>query len=113
MAEEQPAFAPNQEWAYRSRPQDAGPTLVIGLIEDHPKMGRVIHITVRNVNIKSSRAPEFVTHGIGHFPMSEAALTASVTRLIGVVDPPPSVLVGVKSWQAAQGGVFTITVAEA
>ena len=40
VADDNPKFAPNQEWSYHTRPQDAGSTIVIGLIQDDPKMGR-------------------------------------------------------------------------
>ena len=113
VAGNKPEFAPNQEWFYHARPQDAGSTVVIGLIQDDPKLGRIIHIAVRAVNIRNSRVPGGVMTQVGHLPMSEAALAASVTQLKGIVAPPESVSVGVKEWERAKGGVFTISVAQA
>jgi len=113
VAGNKPEFAPNQEWFYHARPQDAGSTVVIGLIQDDPKLGRIIHIAVRAVNIRNSRVPGGVMTQVGHLPMSEAVLAASVTQLKGIVAPPESVSVGVKEWERAKGGVFTISVAQA
>ena len=112
VAGDKPEFAPNQEWSYHARPQDAGSTIVIGLIQDDPKLGRIIHITVRAVNIRNSRVPGGVMTQIGHLPMSETALAASVTELKGIVAPSESVPVGVKEWERAKGGAFTFSVAQ-
>jgi hypothetical protein len=110
VADDKPTFAPNQEWSYHARPQDADSTIVIGLIQDHPKMGRVIHVTVRRVNVRTA---QLTLTEIGHLPISEAALAASVIELKGVVDAPQSVALGIKEWERAKGGVFTISIAQA
>ncbi len=110
VADDKPEFAPNQEWSYHTRPQDAGSTIVIGLVQDHPKMGRVVHITVRRVNVRTA---QLTMTEIGHLPISEAALAASVIELKGVIDAPQSVASGIKEWERAKGGVFTISIAQA
>jgi len=103
-------FAPNQEWAYRTRPQDADSTLVIGVIEDHPKLGSVVHIAIRGVNLGPPDG--MLTTEIGHAPISANALAESVTDLLGVAPQPQSVLEGIKVWKEAKGGVYTISVSE-
>jgi hypothetical protein len=111
-ADDKPAFAPNQEWSYHSRAEDPGSTIVIGRIQDHPKLGRIIHIAIRGLNVKNPRIAGGVSKEIGHVPISESALRDSVTVLKGVVEPPQSVPVGISEWERGKGGVFTISVSQ-
>ena len=106
------AFAPEQEWAYDTRPEDTGSTLVIGKIEPLPHV-RVIHIHVKGANIRNPRAPGGVSHALGHMPISEEALRRSVTRLVGPAAVDAAFTGGYEQWVRNEGGVFTISVREA
>jgi hypothetical protein len=47
-----------------------------------------------------------------HFPVSQVTLDASVTHRSNSTAPFPAADEGIAQWRAAQGGVFTIPVAE-
>ena len=95
-------FAPGQEWSYQARPQDTASTVVIGVVEDH-----VIHISIHNVHIGKR-----VTN-IGHIPISPEALRSSVTQLRSETGDTEGIADGIAAWREANGGVFTISVADA
>ena len=100
-------FAPGQTWTYQARPQDTASTVVIGVVEDHPDLGVVIHISIHNVHIG-----ERITK-IGHIPISPQALRSSVTQLRSESGNTEGIADGIAAWRKASGGVFTISVAEA
>lgn len=104
-----PKYAAGQVWEYRTRPQDAGSLLKIQRIEtlrDRP----VYHISIIGVHFTQ---PGFA--GIlPHLPVSDQTLDASVTRLSPTSPDFPTTGVdeGIAEWRKAEGGVFTIPVAE-
>ena len=50
--------------------------------------------------------------GVGHLPVSRATLDASVTGLVADAPPFDDYTEGKAEWQAAEGGVFTISLKE-
>ena len=102
------AFAAGQRWSYKTRERHEGSTLrvlVVDSVEDRP----VVHVAIEGLQLK---APEgTVLHEVGHLPMAEEALRASVRRLLAS-DVEVRSLEGYEQWKEAQGGVFTLTVAE-
>jgi hypothetical protein len=50
---------------------------------------------------------------IAHLPLSETSLRKSVTRLRGTSQPSSDFDSGYQEWREAEGGVFSLTVAEA
>ena len=84
-------FKAGQHWSYDTRPQDPESTLVIGRVEDLPKLGTVVHISVVDVNIAQPGSID-----VGHAPAKPAAQFED----------------GYKAWLEAKGGVFTISVRE-
>jgi hypothetical protein len=107
------AFEVGQRWSYDTRPEDPGSTLVIGKIEDLPKLGVVVHISIFDLNIKNSRAPSGFTHVLGHMPMGADALRTSVTSLAGSGEPAEQFDEGYAMWKEASGGAFSIAVRDA
>jgi hypothetical protein len=101
-----------QEWRFTGRPQDSDPRLIIDRLEQHPKMGDVVHISVRGVRIRNPRAPGGYVEEVGHMPFGREAVQRSVTRLVHDSLPLPAFESGYDEWQRAQGGVFTISVRE-
>lgn len=97
------AYAEGQVWEYRTRPQDEGSLLKIQRIED---AGSVFHVSLVGVRLGGSPTE------IQHLPVSRQTLDASVTRLSDSDTPFPDVAAGYAEWQRAQGGVFTLTMAE-
>jgi hypothetical protein len=106
------SFQVGQEWSYQARAQDVA-TLLVGALEDHPKLGRIVHIAVDNVRVSNPHADGGYSTEIGHIPISEAALRDSVTDLLASGKQVDEVAEGIKMWTEAPGGVFTISVSEA
>jgi hypothetical protein len=101
-----------QEWEFTAREGDPHPTLVIDRIETLPKIGEIVHVSVRGVRIKNRRSPDGFTTDIAHMPFARLALERSLTRLVHDSVSLPAYEEGYEEWKTAQGGVYTITVRE-
>ena len=104
-------YAEGQVWEYRTRPGEEGSLLKIQRIEQHPAFsaqGGIYHISI--VGLRLSGATQI--RALPHAPVSRQTLDASVTRLATRSPDFPDAEEGIAHWRAAQGGVFTITVAE-
>jgi len=106
-------LAVGQVWEYRNRPGDDGSTLTIGRLEDLPKIGSIVHISIAGVHVKDPGVPGGQSERLPHAPFSRAAFEGSITLLVGRASPPAEFEAGYQQWQRAHGGVFTISVAEA
>lgn len=97
-----------QVWSLGT-PMDPAARVHVGLVEDS---GQTIHISLwgQPLDDASGLASPLVA---GHLPISADALRRSVDRVVN--EAPPEDLrfqEGYQTWKEAQGGVFTITVAE-
>jgi len=106
-------YAEGQVWEYRTRPGDEGSLLKIQRVEPYPNAPagdalRVYHISIIGVRL----GPEHAPTDLQHLPVSEVTLDASVTRRSESTAAFPTSDEGIAEWRAAQGGVFTISVAE-
>jgi hypothetical protein len=101
-------FAVGQEWSLKSA-AGAPAKIVIGMIE--PLRGKtVVHVAIIDIPVQPGQA-RFST--IAHVPLSEAALRASVDRLVAVNVPlPQAFMLGYKEWKERAGGVYSVPVGE-
>jgi hypothetical protein len=106
------ALRVGQEWRFRARAQDPDPRLVIDRLETLPKVGDVVHVSIRGVRIRNPRAPGGYSDTIGHMPFSRAAVESSITTLLQESVALPDFEEGYQEWRKAQGGVFTVSVLE-
>jgi hypothetical protein len=105
---ETPAFEVGQVWTLEA-PMASTARVSIGRIEDN---GEVIHISVWGQPV-AEELPVPNPFSMSHLPIARASLSASVDTL--VTESLPTDLrfeEGYGLWRDAQGGVFTITVAE-
>lgn len=106
-------FAEGQVWEYRTRPGDKGSLLKIQKIERVPafaRYGPIFHVTIVGVRFgKRSDPPD----SIDHAPFSRGALDASVTQLSAATTTFPDAAEGIAEWHRANGGVFSMPVANA
>ena len=103
-------YSEGQVWEYRTRPTEGGSLLKIQKIDHRPSAeehGPVYHISLIGLQL----GPE-VPGALPHAPVSRETLDASVTRLSKSRVAFPAAEEGIAQWRAANGGVFTITVAE-
>ena len=84
-----PRFAPGQRWSYRSRPVDAGSTLIITNIDDVPGVGVVVHIDVDDVDF-TDRPPvgQRINGSTRHITLRRDSLDASALQMLGIVALP-------------------------
>lgn len=108
-------FAPGQRWAYRTRPGEEGSTLVVLRRELLGGEQPALHIQLQGLRLKNPMTAGGVQTALGHLPMSEEAVRASVTELLetGVQADDGG---GYAQWREAhergEAGVFTLMVAE-
>lgn len=109
-------FSEGEVWSYKSRPGEAGSTLLINRVETDSKLGSIYHISLSGVRVKNLRAPSGISTELAHFPVSQQTLEQSCIKLLGTSKPNPKYLEGYAEWKRAfdQGnaGVFTTSVAE-
>jgi len=100
-----------QEWRFAARPTDPDPRLTIVRFESSAS-GEVVHISVRGVRILNPRVPAGAVSEVPHLPMSRAAVEQRVTELVGRAEPSALFSEGYTEWQRADGGFFTVPVAD-
>src|SRR5579859_1982002 len=101
-------YAEGQVWEYHTRQGDEGSLLRIQKVEQLEKIGPVYHISV--IGVHFAHAP--LAGVLQHLPVSQATLDASVTRLSSSTATFPDPSAGIAQWRAANGGVFTIPLAD-
>ncbi|MGG5210876.1 hypothetical protein ACQWU4_18300 [Chryseobacterium sp. MIQD13] len=111
-------YSVGQEWQYKTRPTEENSTLKILKIEEYPKTGKVIHISVNGLKMKNPASPEGFAHTLSHIPISEEALNKSITKLQNETHKMPNSIEmdGYSYWKkefdSGNAGVFSISVSE-
>jgi hypothetical protein len=101
-------YSERQVWEYRTRPNERGSLLKIQRIEHTgQEQDPVYHISIIGLQLGTD-----TQRALPHAPVSRQTLDASVTRRSDSRADFPSAEEGIAEWRAANGGVFTITVAE-
>lgn len=105
-----------QEWNYKTRKGEEKSTLKILKIEEYPKQGKVIHISIGNLNMGNPDVEKGFAKEFTHIPITEEALDKSVTELKKTKVKLPNKIDGYDYWKKEfdQGiaGVFSIPVSE-
>ncbi len=95
-----------QVWKYMTRPGEEGSRLTIDRIEVVREKYDVVHISI--IGLPPS-APAAV---LPHIPMGLEALQQSLTEMVGTMAKLPPWEAGYAAWKEAQGGWFTVSVAD-
>jgi hypothetical protein len=111
-------FRAGQVWKYQTRPGEWDSLLTVVLVEDHEKLGTIVHIRVDGLAQRNPHAPGGVNTVVHHMPFAAEAMDRSVVQLVLVDAPvPASYAEGYGIWKEAfdkgEASIFTITVAEA
>jgi hypothetical protein len=104
-------FAVGQEWSIKSSiPSTA--KVIIGRIE--PWRDRVaVHVSIIDIPLSQETGALRISE-IAHIPFEESALAASVDKLLATGAPPARDFdSGYKQWKEHNGGIFTVSIAEA
>lgn len=106
-----------QKWSYNARPGEEHSYLIIVKIDDDPKLGRIIHIALRDLKMKNPRSPDGITQNVNHMPFLEAAIEKSGLKLLKDKVDLPDFQEGYQAWREAfvaeRAGAYSITVGEA
>ena len=98
-------YAEGQVWTYKARAQDTGSLVKIQKIEDDPA-GPIFHVSLIGIRVNGS------TTSLQHAPVSRKTLDESVIRQVADPGSFPDPSEGIAEWRRAQGGVFTISLAQ-
>ena len=99
-------YAEGQVWQYKTRIQDAGSLIKIQKIEKAERT-TIYHISIIGIHL----GPDASTP-LQHAPVAQETLDASVTQQVPDPGTFPDATEGIAEWRSAQGGVFTISLAE-
>ena len=109
-------FREGQVWTYATRPGEEGSTLLINRIDDHPDFGRVFHLSLRELRVRSDNSPGGFATTMSHCPVSLETMEASAVDCIGDEPADPDHAEGYEQWRRAVdeegAGVWTLPVAE-
>lgn len=109
-------FAVGQVWLYKARSTEQESRVVIGKIERVGNQGTIVHVKLTNLRIVNPTKPDKFFRAVSHSPISESALSASVTELTDEAADLKGFLNGYDAWlssyRAGKAGVFTVTLSE-
>ncbi|MBW7675878.1 hypothetical protein K1I32_09925 [Chryseobacterium sp. LJ756] len=105
-----------QEWNYKTRKGEESSTLKILKIEEYPEQGKVIHISIGQLKVKSPESKDGFANELTHIPITEEALDESVTALKNEKVKLPNYIEGYDYWKKefdkGNAGIFSISVPE-
>jgi hypothetical protein len=107
----QKPFEAGQVWRYATRPQEGESLVTICKVEPYGDT-KVVHVSLSNLNLKNPHTPSGVQDTLPHLPLDEETLRACVTELAQENAPLTDYEEGYASWKEAQGGVWTVPLAE-
>lgn len=88
-----------QEWNYKTRKGEENSTLKILKIEEYPKHGKVIHISIGGLKVGNPNVEKGFANEFTHIPISEIALDRSVTKLKNEKVKLPDSIDGYSYWK--------------
>ena len=104
-----------QVWSYKTRPNEKKSSFIILKVENHPKLGNIVHIALRGLKLKKPNGDFIET--AGHLPFAEEFINKSTIKLLKEKAELPDYEEGYGLWreafEAGKAGVYTITIAEA
>jgi hypothetical protein len=109
-------FAQGQVWVYKTRPGEEASRAPVGGIETAAEVGTIVHVNLTGLRIKNPAMPGGFSSVISHAPISELALSASVTELTKETSDLDGFREGYDSWLssfcAGDAGVFSIPLSQ-
>lgn len=102
-------YTAGQVWQYKNRSQDSGSLLKIqktGKIGPENDRMIVYHLSIIGINVPGMDGT------LSHLPVSKQTLDESVTMLANSAIEFPDPSEGIRMWREANGGIFTIPIAE-
>ncbi len=111
----QSIYRPGQVWGYQTRACDEQSYLIVVKVDDALGLTNIVHVCIEGVRVKDPLSGQWEVKTIGHLPIAEESLSASVTELLGVTTHLPDFQEGYETWRMrfanSQAGYFTVPVA--
>ena len=109
-------FEPGQVWRCKTRPGEEASRVVIGKVEKTPETGIIVHVKLTGLRVKNPSAPGGVSMVMSHAPVSEAQVSASVTKLTEEHADLDGFAEGYSTWLSSfregDAGAFAISLSE-
>lgn len=116
-----------QIWSYQTRPGEETSYFQVVKVERHAKLGNLVHVAIREVNMKNPESLEglgnrlkripFFSDRVRHIPIVEKALNKSAAKLLREDVELPDYEEDYGKWRdafdAGRAGIYNITLAEA
>lgn len=99
-------------WSYHTRVGEEQSFIVIRKIEQLPKIGEVVHISVFGLHVKNPHIAGGISRELPHMPITGDSLRRSVSGKLQRPAPDCDWRSGYETWQAAKAGAFTQPVSE-
>jgi len=110
-------FVPGQIWTYKSRAGEEHSRVVICCVETDQRLGEIVHIHVRGLNIPNPSSRSGKNDTIGHMPYAARALGDSLVSIEASAAQLPDFRDGYDQWRAAfdlgKAGIWTAPLADA
>ena len=109
-------FRVGQVWTYETRDGEENSRVTILRLEQNPKIGGIVHVSLNGLKIPNATAPDGFTEEASHLPFSEKAIIDSVVELQSSVEVSSEHTEGYEIWRSAfeqgKAGVFTTSLVE-
>jgi len=109
-------YAVGQLWRCQGRSDGERPVLLINRIDQHPLGGEILHVSIRDAQIRHPALPGGMMTSMPHVPVIGQVLERSGAELVGQDTPDPAYIEGYQQWKpafdAGQAGSYGIAVAE-
>jgi len=108
-------FHAGETWRYQTRPHERDSTLFVWRVETLPDGENVVHIKVEGLRIANPSSSNGETKVAHHLPVSETALSVSVTQRVSTGDAlpmPDGYEEWRREWEQGRAGVFSISLSE-
>ena len=99
-------------WSYNTRPGEEQSFLVIRKVEQVPKIGEVVHISIFGLHLKNPQTPDGFSSVLPHMPISAESLRRSITQKLQRRAPDCDWQAGYTIWREANAGAFSEPVSE-
>lgn len=101
-------------WKYDSREGEEESYVVIRKIEEDDRLGCIIHVSIKNVSLKSKNTELGVLDSIGHSPFSDKALLPCLIEKLDGIDSDDGWEEGYGMWKegfdAGKAGIYSISI---
>ena len=85
----------------KTRPNEKESYFIVVKVENHTKLGNIIHIAVRDLKMKNPRSPDGISDKVNHMPFAEEAINKSAVKILKEKVDLPDYEEGYSMWREA------------